>query len=93
MKRWKKTSLTVGTALLAIAVAGCAAPTSYEGPPPEPVCETDEQRVTVDVCKAIYSCCTRDCANTKLRSGQPRAPEECMAACAANLEACYQQIE
>lgn len=92
MKRYTRKLLTVGTLLVVFGVAGCAASTSYEEPPP-PVCETEEGLAAAEACQAIYSCCTRDCENTKLRSGDAGAIQKCMATCAANLEACYQAIE
>lgn len=92
MKRLSRTFLTVGTALVAFGVVGCAASTSYSKPPP-PVCETEEGLKSADACRAVYACCTRDCENTKLRSGKPGAIQACMSACASNLEACYQAIE
>jgi hypothetical protein len=93
MRQYNKKLLAVGTLLVVLAVSGCAASTSYEGPPPPPECETEEGLVAADACQAIYSCCTRDCDNTKLRSGKPGAIQECMAACATNLEDCYRVIE
>ena len=93
MKRYNKRLLTAGTVLVVLAVAGCAAPTSYAGTSATPPYGTDEQLAAADVCRAIYSCCTRDCTNTHLRSGKPGAPEECMAVCANKLEDCYQAIQ
>lgn len=93
MKRYNRKLLTVGTLLVVLAVFGCAASTPYEGPPPPPACETEEGLAAAEACQAIYSCCTRDCDNTKLRSGKAGAIQECMAACATSLEACYQAIE
>jgi hypothetical protein len=81
-----------GLAIIVCAVAGCAASTSYEEPPP-PVCETEEGLLAAEACRAVYSCCTRDCENTKLRSGKPGAIQDCMAACAKNLEDCYRAVE
>lgn len=92
MKRNSRRLLTVGTILVVFAVAGCAASTSYEAPPPVP-CETEEALASADACRAIYSCCTRDCDNTFLRSGNPGAIQECMATCATNLTGCYAAIE
>ena len=92
MKRYSAKLLTVGTVLVVLGVAGCAASTSYEKPPP-PVCETEEGLEAADACQAIYACCTRDCDNTKLRSGKAGAIQECMATCASNLEACYEAID
>ena len=93
MTTCKRKLLLVGTVLVVFSVAGCAASGSYEGPPPTPPCETEEQLAAADACQAIYSCCTRDCDNTKLRSGKPGAIQECMATCATNLEDCYRAIK
>lgn len=92
MNCYNRRLLTVGTALVVFAVAGCAASTSYEEPPPA-ACEAEEGLATTDACQAIYSCCTRDCDNTKLRSGKPGAIQECMAMCTTNLKECNRAVE
>jgi len=92
MKVCSKQLLTVGTILVAIAVAGCATSKSSDAVPPRPSCETEEQLTTAEACEAVYSCCTRACADTRT-SRDGRAKDECMDACTASLEECYRAIE
>ena len=85
-------SLAASIMLCALGVVGCTASESNDPLPAAPECETDEQLETVDACQAIYSCCTRACADTRSRT-EPGINRDCMAACSASLEKCYEGIE
>lgn len=86
--------LSVGTVLVAFAVAGCAASTFYEAAPSMPSFETEEQLAAARVCQVVYSCCARSCADTRSAYNEPRpANKEFLGACGTDLEECYRVRE